>query len=321
VQSATYAFPLPFTGGNMRVGFSLIGYPAAPSETPIARLSSVAPNFFSAMRVPILAGRTFTTAEDQPKGPPAVIVNDAFVKQFFPGVTSDRDVLSKQITSGFTNPGEPPVNWQIVGVVGNTKRLDLTEATEPEYYLPLASSFFSTPTFALRTSGDPMRLADTVRRTVARIDPALPVFNVFSYETLLERNTALRRFQAILLTGFAVVALLLAAIGLYASLSYMVVERTSELGLRMALGSQREDVLALVLRRGLSLAAVGLTIGLVTAAVLTRFVGSLLYSTRPLDALTFGVTTLLLLAVCGLSSLLPALRAASIDPMRALRTD
>lgn len=316
VTAATYGFPLPLSGGNMSISFALPGHEVAPSEQPSARVSIVAANFFAAMRIPLLRGRSFTDAEDQPKGTNVLLVNEAFAKQFFPG----EDALGKHIVPGL-GPSEtgtqPP--YEIVGIVRDTKRLDLTEATEPEYYMPLSQALVSMPPFALRTGGDPMRYAETVRRIVAELDHALPVFAMYSYDTLLERNTAMRRFQTILLTGFATVALLLAAIGLYASLSYMVAERTPELGLRIALGSQRGDVLALVMRRGVLLAAAGLGLGLLAAAALTRYVSSVLYSVHALDAVTFAGTAGLLLAVCALSSLLPALRAARLNPVDTLR--
>ena len=299
----------------MQIGFAVDGHPKPPGETDIARMSTVAPNFLQTLGIPLLRGRTFTGPEAQANGPHAVLVNQAFADEFFPG----EDALGKHMTPGIGDGTGNLSSCEIVGIVADTKRMDLTEAATSEYFLPMNQVFIGTPVFALRTTGDPMRLADTVRRAVAGIDPALPVFDVYSYDLLLERNTAMRRFQTILLTGFAGVALLLAAIGLYASLSYMVVERTSELGLRMALGAQRGAVLSLVLRRGLLLGSVGLGIGLAGAFGLTKYIGSLLYHTRALDLGTFAGTTVLLLAVCALSSLLPALRAARLDPANTLR--
>ena len=315
VTGATFGFPLPLAGGNMQIGFEVDGHPKPPGETAIARMSTVAPNFFQTMRIPLLHGRNFTGPEGQVKGPHAVIVNQAFADEFFPG----EDALNKHIIPGVGDGDGKLPSYEIVGIVANTKRMDLTETAVSEYYVPLNQIRLAPPVFALRTSGDPVRLTDTVRRAVAEVDPAVPVFDVYSYDVLLERNTAMRRFQTILLTGFAAVALLLAAIGLYASLSYMVVERTSELGLRMALGAQRGNVLSLILRHGLALGCIGLAIGLAAAVALTRSIGSLLYDTRPLDLATFTGTTLLLLAVCALSSLIPALRAARLDPANTLR--
>ncbi len=320
-KAATCGFPLPLAGGDMSISFDIPSHPVPPSQQPAARTTTVAANFFSTMRTPMLRGRAFTEAEDRVGGAHVLVVNQAFADRFFPG----EDALGKHVRPGLGESEDPTAEngrtaaYEIVGITGNSKRVDLTEASEPEYFVPISQALVSMPAFALRTSGDPMQSADTVRRVVAEIDHALPVFSVYSYDRLLERNTAMRRFQTILLTGFAAVALLLAAIGLYASLSYMVVERTPELGLRMALGSQRADVLALVMRRGVMLAVAGLGIGLVAAAALTRYVSSLLYDVRALDAVTFAGTALLLFAVCALSSFVPAVRASRLNPIDTLR--
>ena len=315
VQAATAGFPLPLSGGNINITFTIDGRPTEPGNDPVARVSTVVANFFSTLRIPLLRGRFFTSAEDTATGPQVLVINQTFADLFFPGESP----VGKHIRPGLGSDTTGSKSYEIVGVVGNVKRGDLTEPAAPEYYMPLSQTIFGVPPFALRTTGDPLQYTDTVRKVVAEIDPALPVFNVYSYDFLLARTTAMRRFQTVLLTGFAALALLLAAIGLYASLSYMVVERTAELGLRMALGAQRGDVLSLILCRGLTLACTGLCLGLLAAFFLTRYIGSLLYSTRPLDLLTFTATTGLLLAVCALSSALPALRAARLDPANTLR--
>ncbi len=317
VTDATYGFPLPLAGGNMRTGFEIPGRTLPPGETSVARLSIVGPDYFRTMRIPILQGRLFTEPEQQPNGPKAVIINEAFARQFFPG----QQVLGKQIGSLFLRGADKQPVWQIVGVVGNVKRRDLTENASPEYYISLLQNDIGAPVFALRVSGDPLALDESVRRLVSQLDPAVPVFSLLTYDGLIERSNALRRFQVILITGFAVVAVLLAAMGLYASLSYQVFERLSELGLRFALGAQRGQILWLVLRRGLSLAGAGLLFGLIAAPALTQYVQSLLYETRPEDEMTYVAAGLLLLAVAAVASLVPAVRASGVEPIEALRSE
>ena len=316
LTAATYSFPMPFAGGDLAVGFNVVGHPTARSQQPLSRVSTVASNFFSVMKIPIVKGRAFTEAEDQPKGRLVTLVNEAFAKRYFPG----EDALGKHINSSF-GPNDTQVknDFEIIGIVGDTKRVSLTEDTQPQFYLPYSQVAFGVPPFAIRVQGNPMEYVDVVRRAVAEQDSNLPVFNVYSYETLMERNTALRRFQIIVIAGFAAVSLMLAALGLYVSLSYMVMERIPELGLRLALGARRIDLLGLVMRRGMSLAAIGLAVGLLASAALTRYLQSLLYATRSLDALTFAMTAALLFVVCMAASFTPAWRASRLDPSETLR--
>ena len=208
---------------------------------------------------------------------------------------------------------------EIVGVVANVSRTNLIEGAEPEYYVPFAQATLTAPPFALRVAGDPASYIDTVRSIVAQQDAALPVFSARPYTHLLPLTTPQQRFQAILLSGFAGIALLLSAIGLYAVLGFMVVQRTTELGLRMALGANRGGILLLILRRGLALSVIGLGIGLAASALLTRFLSTLLFATRALDPVTFASMTLLLFAMSTVSCLVPAFRASRLNPIDTLR--
>jgi len=171
----------------------------------------------------------------------------------------------------------------------------------------------------MRVAGDPDSYANTIRDTIAKVDRELPAYRLQSYDDDLARITAQQRFQTLLLSGFALVAMLLAGLGLYAVLSYMVAQRTSELGLRIALGAPRANVLQLLLFRGLKLAAFGLAAGLVAAIPITRLLGELLYEVKPLDAVTFAAMTAILLAVSVIASFLPAWRASMLDPNDTLR--
>ena len=276
VQQSTFAFPFPLAGGDMTVTFKIDGQPTAPGNEPVSRISAVPSNFFHALQIPLLRGRLFSSAEDQPNGPRTILVNQAFAQHFFPG----QDPLGKHITPDMSATDKPE-SREIVGVVGNTTRTSLAESAAPEYILPFAQIPVGPPIFALRVAGDPAPYNTTVRTLVAQIDPTLPVYAVRT--NLLTRSTAQGRFQTSLLSAFAALALLLSALGLYAVLSYMVGQRTLELGLRLALGAQRSDVLTLVLRRGLLLSAAGLALGLIASFALTRYLATLLFHTPALD--------------------------------------
>lgn len=312
VQQSTYAFPLPLAGGDMSISFSIDGRPNPPGEDPSARAGVVAANFFESMQMPLRRGRFFSSAEDRSGSTPTIIVNQAFADRFFP----NEDALGKRIISGLSSSDKPEPR-EIVGIVGNVVRTSLTEPPTPEYFIPYAQVAVGPPIFALRVSGDPTNYVDTVRAVVAQLDSSLPVYGVRT--NLLTRSTAQQKFQTILLSAFAVIALALSAIGLYAVLSYMVVQRTMELGLRIALGAQRGNILELVLRRGLILSVAGLTVGLVASAMLTRFLTTLLFATRALDLATFAGMALLLFAISTLSCLVPAYRASRLNPIATLR--
>jgi predicted permease len=311
VTSSTYAFPMPLTHADMTLTFTIPGQPTAPGEQPSARAGVVASNFFQSMQMTLQRGRFFNPTEDQPNSPPSIIINQAFADRFFPG----QDPVGKRIVSDLSS-GDKPESREIVGVVGNVHRLTLDEAPQPEYYVPFAQVPVGPPAFAIRVAGDPATYDATVRSAVAQLDSSLPVFAVKT--NLLARSTTQQRFQTLLISSFAVIALVLSAIGLFAVLSYMVVQRTMELGLRLALGAQRSNILALILRRGLLLCGAGLAIGLVAAAALTRYATTLLFHTSALDALTFVTTTLLLLAISIVSCLIPAVRASRLDPNQTL---
>jgi ABC-type antimicrobial peptide transport system permease subunit len=210
---------------------------------------------------------------------------------------------------------------EIVGVVGDVKRSSLTEESKPEYYIPIEQGPLAPPSVAIRVTGDAASYEASVRAVVARMDSSLPVYRVRTYAEDLARITAQQRFEAVLLSGFAAIALLLSAVGLYGVLSYMVGQRTKEIGLRMALGAQRSTVRNQILRQGLTLSVAGLGLGGAVAALLTRFIASLLFGVGRFDALTFAGMALLLFAVTCVASLAPAYRASRLEPMEALRAE
>jgi predicted permease len=313
VRQSTYGFPLPLAGGDMSITFTVDGLPNPQGEDPSARSSVVAANFFQSLEMPLRRGRFFSAFEDRSGSAPSVIVNQAFADRFFPG----EDAVGKRITSGL-GLGDQPESREIVGVVGNVVRTHLDEGPAPEYFIPFAQVPLGPPVFALRVGGDPAKYVDTVRAVVAQVDASLPVYAVRT--NLVAKSTAQQRFQTLLISTFAVIALVLSAIGLYAVLSYMVEQRTMELGLRIALGAQRGNVLALILRRGMVLAVAGLAIGLGASFALTRYMATLLFATKAVDAATFVGMTGLLFAVSVLACVVPAYRASRLDPMETLRS-
>jgi len=311
VKQSTFAYPMPLTGSDMTISFNLPGRPTAPGEQPSARAGVVAANFLQAMQMTLRRGRFFNATEDHPNSPPVIIINQALADRYFPG----EDPIGKQIQSDLSSSDQPEVR-EIVGIVGNVTRVRLDEAPQPEYYIPFAQVPLGPPVFALRVAGDPAAYDNTIRTLVAQQDSSLPVYGMRT--NLLARSTAQQRFQTLLISTFAGIALLLSAIGLYAVLSYMVVQRTLELGLRMALGAQRSDILSLILKRGLLLCGAGLVVGLAASAALTRYITTLLFHTPALDAVTFTATTLLLLTISAASCFIPAFRASRLDPNETL---
>lgn len=313
VRAVGAAFPMPFNGNNITLTFNIQGRPVAPGNEPNARISLIEPGFLHAMGIPLLRGRDFAETDNSSKAKPVVMVNQAFVKKYFP----NEDPLGRGVKAGLYEDNTPfPI---VVGVTGNVKRSALTEKDEPEIYVPYQTAAIAPLSFALRVAGDPASYANSVASAVASIDRELPVYRVHSYDESMNRAASQPRFQTLLLTGFAAAALLLAAIGLYAVLSYMVAQRTFEIGLRMAIGAQRSDVLRMVLNRGLRLAGIGLAIGLCLSTLLTGFLTHMLYGVKPLDPITFAAVGLILLAVSALASLAPAWRASRLEPMKTLR--
>jgi ABC-type antimicrobial peptide transport system permease subunit len=203
--------------------------------------------------------------------------------------------------------------------VGNIKGKGLTADVNPQYYLPYAQAVITEPFLTIRTGGDPAGLESAVRAAVHEMDKTVPLYQVSTLEDYLSKSAAQPRFQTLLLSCFAGIALLLSAIGLYGLLSYMVVQRTLEIGLRMALGAQRADVLSMIVRRGLTLALIGLGTGLLISAVVTRLLTGMLYGIWPSDPITFAAVTGILLLVSLAATGLPAYRAARLDPMKTLR--
>jgi putative ABC transport system permease protein len=311
VESAGLATILPLQGSNWGGATEIEGRPRTNlGDGPATERAEVTPGYFSSLHIPLLAGRLLDS-RDASDTSRAVVVNQAFVRRFFP----NEEPVGKRMRGG-----RDLDDWlTIVGVVADTKQHGLAAAVEPEVFRPLANWNAPEICLVLRTRNDPLALVPAVRSIVTELDRNLPLFNVETMESLLSNQVASQRFNAALLSGFAVFALLLAALGIYGVMAYAVGQRTHEIGVRMALGAEAQSVLGMILSRGLSVALVGLALGLVVSFLLTRFLRSLLYGVKPTDPLTFFGVTLLLIVVCFFACWLPARRALRVDPMIALR--
>ena len=315
VQSASAGWPLPMSDSNASISFAIQGHPVAKGDEPSESMGVVMPGYFETMRIALVAGRTFDR-RDGLKGPPAIIVNRAFANKYFPG----ENPLGKHIRAEVGDDVFQHPMREIVGVVGDIRRKGLTADPGPQYYLPFAQAVITNPYLTVRTAGDPLALQTEVREIVREMDRSAPVYQVAPLEDYVSKSAAQPRFQTFLLTCFAATALILAAIGLYSLLSYLVAQRTLEIGVRMALGAPRASVLSMIVRRGLTLALIGVGAGLAISAVITRLLSSgMLYATGPTDPGVFAATTGLFLLVSLAASGVPAYRAARIDPMKTLR--
>jgi predicted permease len=314
VQSASAGWPLPMSDSIVHISFNIQGRPIDRGDEPAAAMSVVLPAYFETMRIPLVKGRTFGQ-QDGVKGAPSIVINQAFADKYF----SRENPLGQHIQ---VRIGDEVFNQsvrEVVGVVGNIKLKGLTADAQPEYYLPFAQAVVTNPYLVVRTSGDPAAIESDLRAAVREMDNTVPVYQVSTLEDYVSNSAAQPRFQTFLVTCFAGIALILASIGLYGLLSYMVAERTLEIGLRMALGARRSDVLGMIVRRGLTLALVGVVAGISIAAVATRLLSGLLYGIRPTDPLTFALTAAVFLLVSIAASGVPAYRAARMDPMTSLR--
>ena len=275
----------------------------------------VSVDYFRAMGMQLRAGRGFTDWDNE-NAPPVVVINETYARSQFPG----EDPIGKIVTYGFDGPRR--IYGKIVGVVADVKRFGLEDHVPPqEYYTVLQKAAWGDLDLVARAAGDPLKLALAVRQQVWAIDANMPVVDVMSMEQRLAESVAPRRFQMLLFGAFAVVALALAAVGVYGVISHSVSRRTHEIGVRMALGAQPRDVLLMVIRQGITLALAGVAIGLAIALALTRMMAGLLFKVEATDPATFALITLLLVFVALISCYIPARRATKVDPLVALRTE
>jgi len=313
---------LPLTGQDLVNGIGIEGQPApAGGDTPMAGMRGISQDYFRALGIPIRRGRAFTAA-DREKGPLVAIVNETLARQFWSGT----DPIGKRLKFGGPDSDAP---WRtVIGVAGDVTHRSLEQAPGPEVFVPyrqlepeILTQWGRGVAVVIRTRDISSDSAARIRALVHDVDRDLPVARLQSMSDLLTGAVSQPRFRSTLLALFALVALVLAAIGIFGVMSYFVTQRTQEIGIRMALGADRRDVLQLIVGRGLILVTLGIATGLAGALVLTRWMQTLLFQVRPTDPVTFTGVSLLLALVAFLASYLPARRAVSVDPVTALRAE
>jgi putative ABC transport system permease protein len=314
VQSASAVSYLPMGGLGSATKFFINDRPQPPAgEWPTGDVRAVSPDYFRTMGIPLLRGRDFS-AHDTTDAPAVVIINQTLARTFWPG----QNPLGRHLTYSWGKL----IPLEVVGVVGDARLVTLSnDEIRPAIYCPQLQQPHNAMTFVVRTAGDPSSLASAARGALRQIDPNQPLSDIEPLETVLADSLARPRLVALLLAIFGGAALLLAAIGIYGVMTYIVTARTQEIGVRVALGASHARVLRLVVGQAMAMAGLGIAIGIAGALALTRLLASLLYGVTPTDPLTFTAVALLLALVAVAASLLPARRAAAVDPMVAMRAE
>ena len=308
VQSVTLTAIAPLGGGGQRRGVQFEGYQPQQNEDTETNTNVIGLNYFSTMRIPLVAGRDFNT-QDREGSPSVVIVNEEVARRYYGG-----NAIGKRLKLGSDSPFS-----EIVGVARNAKYRNLREQTLPFIYIPLGQEYQSGMTLMVSAAGDPAALVASVRNEMRALNKDIPVFSVQTMEERIGGQLAADRMIAVLLSIFGGGALLLAAIGIYGVMGYAVARRTREIGIRVALGAERRDILRLILGQGLLLIAIGAGVGLVLALAATRVLQSLLFGVSATDPVTFAFVLFVLVSVALLACYLPARRATKVDPLVALR--
>jgi putative ABC transport system permease protein len=312
VQSAGIVSYLPFAGLGAATRVTIVGQPPRPPGQDLTTDVTVCDNgYLQTLRIPLLKGRLFTEREMREKSN-VVVINETMARQHFAG----QDPIGQRVVINMTDPNVPT---EIIGVVGNAKFTDVRAESRPTSYWPHPQLEYNAMTIAARTAGDPQTFAPTIEREIHALDPDQPVADVRTMDQWVARSLAQARFNSLLLATFAALALLLAAIGIYGVMSYAVSQRTSEIGIRVAMGAAMRDILTMIIGDAMRLAAIGLAIGIALALVLNRTLATLLYQVTGTDPLTFAAVAGVLAGVALVASYLPARRAARIPPVEALR--
>ncbi|TMP90751.1 MAG: ABC transporter permease [Verrucomicrobia bacterium] len=314
VQSAAVAgnLPLTYDGDSMPIGIEGRTDPP-PDQRPDVILRVVGPGYFSTMGIPLVRGRDFRE-QDKADSARVVIVSEKTARHFWPG----ENPIGKRLKPGSTNRNIPWI--EIIGVVKDVRQNDFVSEPKMQMYMPYQQlNSFAPNALVVRTNVEPLSLAGAVRNAIWAVDKDQPVSNLRSMDEIVSEAVARQRFSMLLLGIFAALAMVLAAVGIYGVMSYSIAQRTREIGLRIALGAQKSDVLKMILRQGLRFVAAGLAIGLAASFALTRVMASLLFGISATDPATFVSISLMLIAVALLASYIPAVRAMKIDPMLALR--
>jgi len=326
VQSAAVAAdrPLdpdgPFTAST---SFTVAGMPKpVPGTEPSSRLHPVSPSYFATVGATLVRGRFFTDAENRLDAAPVIVIDDELAKRYFP----NEDPIGRRLIFGISHsvtgaPGDTVrMGGTIVGIVRHIVEAKLGEKADPATYFPYATAPFAA-TFVVRTHGDPTSVQSAVANVIRSVDSNVPVYELGTMEAAMSHSVGQPRFYTVLLGAFAALALLLATIGIFGVMSFMVAQRTREFGIRMALGATAKDLAGNVIGRGVGLTGLGIALGLAAAALLTKVIASMLYATNPLDFASFMVAAVALVGAAALAAWLPARRAARVDPVAAMRAE
>jgi putative ABC transport system permease protein len=313
VENVALGTVVPFSGNHSRGDLTIEGMPVPdPAKFPHPDYHSISSNYTSVLGIPLMRGRNFTEADTE-TAPPVALINATLARRYWP----NEDATGKRFHWGHPGAKDPWIT--IVGVVGDTKLYGLANPSRLEIYLPFRQESKTDMYLVLRSAVDPASLTSAVRDTVAAIDKDQPVFNVTTMQQLVDDSVSTPQITLVLLGLFSGLALVLAAIGMYGVISYSVQQRTHEIGIRMALGAQRSNVLRLVVGQGVKLAAIGVVIGIAVALGLMRLLTTLLFGVGANDPITFVAATVVLLLVALAACYIPARRAIAVDPMVALR--
>ena len=312
-EAAAILFPSPIEGAHATGTFTLEGQPSSTrADRPFTSIASVSANYFRTLGIPIITGRTFTE-QDRDPAPAVAMVNATFARKYFAG----RSPLGKRVRFG--DSGD---DWiTVIAVVGDSRNVGLHEPPTPLLYLPYHRFPLAFMAFAIRSAAPTAAVASLARTTIRNADPELPMDTIQTLGDVLKESVAEPRFRTWLLGAFALMAVILAAVGVYGLISYSVAQRTREIGIRMALGAQARQVMLPVLREGLILALAGIAIGLAGSVAVSRVLKDFLFGIDATDPLTYGLVALLLLAVAVLASYIPSRRALRVDPITALRSE
>jgi putative ABC transport system permease protein len=322
ITSASASTGMPVDGTGFGMPFEIAGKPSAdPGKRPGAGFNMVTPEYYRTFGIHIARGRAFTE-QDRTPGVPVAIVNDSFVKKCLNGADPlNTRLVVEQLIPGATKLG-PPIEWQIVGVYNDVRNRGPKDDQFPEIDVPFYQSPWPGAVIAVRTAGgDPTSVQQSIAAVLRSVDPDLPMANVRTMEQIIDQSKSGDRFTTALFASFAAVALILAAFGIYGVMAFAVAQRTHEIGLRMALGAHRSQVLGQILKEGLMTALIGIVLGSGGAYLVGRAMQGMLYDIGTFDPLAFGAVAVALLGCAIVACLVPARRAASVDPMVALRDE
>jgi predicted permease len=288
----------------------------AQSELPRVHIRTVAQDYIKTMRIPLVSGRDFTP-RDKRDAPPVILINETLARTYFP----NENPIGKRIKPSVSDSGPEEKMREIVGVVGDVHHRNLWQPTDPEAYTPYDQLALGAMSIVVRAQGEPMNVLPAIREQVRALDTELPVYKARDMRDYIDNSVAQRRFTSLLVSVFAAAGLLLATVGLFGLISYSVEQRRTEIGIRVAVGAERSDIISMVLRSGVTLALAGVIVGLAGTLVISRVLKNQLFGVSATDPLTFIGVAVALVAVAVAACYIPAWRAANADPLVALRNE